>query len=476
MATVMTESNTGAPGQTSLSARPVLAAADAPTGQLSIADQIRAAGVAIGPSLLLDLAVAASTAAVATGRPFRPRTRPGRLVRPLALLGAAFPWAYFLAIRPWHRRWGATAEEVDMPLPGDELVPEPGYHHTRAVTVGAPAEDVWPWLAQIGQDRGGFYSYAWLENLAGCDIRNADRIHPEWQDVRAGDPLAIVRGWGTTLAAVEPGRSLVIAGWGTYAIRPIDARTCRLIARSRHPKGRDSFAYLLTVEIPHFVMERKMLLGIKERAERAAGGPSLLDRVLPRYDFGGSESAVIHAPPSEIFRALRAVTLAEMPLAHALGALRYLPGRLIGRMKPRSGERTRPFLDLLAPPLAEDSDREVVIGTVGRLHNLLDQQFVSLEAREAFDAFDRPGYEKFVQSFRVAGGDDATGYTLVAEHRTLALDPGARRKFAWYWYLLVGWSGNRLLRMLLDAVKRRAEREVGVDVPPGRTAGVPRDG
>jgi hypothetical protein len=66
-----------------------------------------------------------------------------------------------------------------MPLPGDDLVPDPGYEHTRDVR--APAEEVWPWLAQIGQGRGGFYSYEWLENLAGCDIHNADEIRPEWQ-------------------------------------------------------------------------------------------------------------------------------------------------------------------------------------------------------------------------------------------------------------------------------------------------------
>jgi hypothetical protein len=441
-----------------------------------VADRLRSAAVAIGPSVLLDALVAAATVGVATGRAFRPRTGPGRLVRPLALVGTILPWAYCLAIRPWHRRWGATEEEVNLALPGDELVPEVGYEHTRAVTIRAPAEAVWPWLVQIGQDRGGFYSYEWLENLAGCDIHNADRIHPEWQDVTAGDPLAIVRGWGTRLAEVMPGRALVIAGWGTYAIRPIDAHTCRLLARARHPKGWASLAYLLTVEIPHFVMERKMLLGIKARAERAAGGPSLLDQVLPRYDYGGTVSIVIHAAPAAIFQALREVTLAEMPLAHALGTLRYLPGRLTGRLQPPPGERTRPFLDLLAPPLAEDPEREVVIGTVGRLHNLLDQHVVPLIGRDAFDAFDRPDHEKFVQGFRIAGGDDATGYTFVAEHRTLALDPGARRKFAWYWYLLVGWSGNWLLRMLLAAVMRRAEREVGAGVPPGRSAGAPRDG
>jgi len=281
MAAILAQSNAGVRSDAPQTERTASTETDTSTGELALIDQIRSAGVAIGPSLLLDLFVAASTVAVATGSAFRPKTGPSRLLRPLAVLGAAIPWVYFLAIRPWHRRWGATEEEARMPLPGDELVPDPGYENTRAVTIHAPAEEVWPWLAQIGQNRGGFYSYEWLENLAGCDIHNADRIHPEWQDVKAGDPLAIVRDWGTKLAAVEPRRSLVIAGWGTYAIRPIDGRTSRLIARARHPKGWASLAYLLTVEIPHFVMERKMLLGIKERAERATKAPQVaqIDRV-----------------------------------------------------------------------------------------------------------------------------------------------------------------------------------------------------
>jgi hypothetical protein len=251
--------------------------------QLPALTALRGSAVALGPSLLLDLLAAAGTLALATGRLRRKRGRLGPVPRALLAFGAAFPWAYFLAIRPWHRRWGATEEEVRMALPGDELVPDPGYEHTRAVTIHAPAEAVWPWLAQIGQGRGGFYSYDWLENLAGCDIHSADRIHPEWQAVKPGDPLAIMRGWGTKLAAVDPGRALVIDGWGTYAVRPLDARSSRLIARARQPRGMGALAYLLTVEIPHFLMERKMLLGLKARAERAAGSLSRLEEVLPEY-------------------------------------------------------------------------------------------------------------------------------------------------------------------------------------------------
>jgi hypothetical protein len=433
--------------------------AHTPAACLSTSAALRGTAVALGPSVLLDLLCTAGSVALATGWLGQKGKRLGRLPRALLTLGAVFPWAYFLAIRPWHQRWGASEAELDLALPGDERLPEPGYQHTRAVTVRAPAEEVWPWLAQIGRGRGGFYSYEWLENLAGCELQNADRVHPEWQDIRPGDSLALIRGWGPRLLAVEPGRSLVIDGWGSYAVRPIDDQTSRLIARARQPRGLASLLYLLTVEIPHFVMERKMLLGIKERAELASGGPWLIDRALPRFDYRGRVSVVIQASPEVIFRALREVTLAEMPLAYALGTIRYLPGLLTGRLQRRPDELTRPFMDLIAwPPLAEAPNRELVVGTIGKLHDLLDQQFVPFDSPEAFQAFDRPDYEKHAESFRITGGSDEYGYTLLAEHRTRALGCSARWKFGLYWHLLVGWSGNLLLQMLLDAVKRRAER------------------
>src|SRR5947209_19113016 len=87
--------------------------------------------------------------------------------------------------------WGATDEERLKRVPCDELVPDPITTSTRAITVNTPVEVVWPWLAQIGQDRGGFYSYDWLENLAGCKMDNADRIHPEWQQRAIGEVVKL---------------------------------------------------------------------------------------------------------------------------------------------------------------------------------------------------------------------------------------------------------------------------------------------
>ena len=136
---------------------------------------------------------------------------------------------------------------------------------------------MWPWLAQIGQDRGGFYSYEWLENLAGCRMRNADRIHPEWQHRAVGESVLLHPAFGLEVARFEPNRALVLDGWGSFVLEPIDDRRTRLISRSRVPRGWAALTYALLLEIPHFVMQRKMLLGIKERAERAASGGTPLD-------------------------------------------------------------------------------------------------------------------------------------------------------------------------------------------------------
>src|SRR5689334_7890503 len=91
--------------------------------------------------------------------------------------------AYAAWLRPMHLRWGATSQEVSRPLPGDDLVPHPKGKSTHAITINSPAPNIWPWLVQLGQNKGGFYSYSWLENLVGCHMRNTDRIVGEWQDV-----------------------------------------------------------------------------------------------------------------------------------------------------------------------------------------------------------------------------------------------------------------------------------------------------
>jgi hypothetical protein len=223
----------------------------------------------VGPSLLLDL-LAGGLAMAATRTLARPaRTRRARLLRPLAALGAAAPAAYLYLVRPWMQQWGATEAEQRRTLPGDDLVPAPAVQSTRAITIHAPVEAVWPWLAQIGRDRGGFYSYAWLENLAGCELRNADRVHPEWQQRAVGDTVWLHPAVGLKVTVCEPNRALGLEGWGTFVLESVDAQTTRLLVRERTRVGWGLLNGALLWEVPHFIMERQMLLGIKARAERA---------------------------------------------------------------------------------------------------------------------------------------------------------------------------------------------------------------
>ena len=227
--------------------------------------------VLYAPSLLLNLLIGASL--VATLKSLWARRAPtglGRWLRPFIILGSLAPWLYLFWLRPWHMRWGATDKEVHKTMLGDELVPDPVIQSTRAVTVHAPVHQVWPWLAQLGQDRGGFYSYAWLENLAAADIHNADRIHPEWQQRKVGDIVRLSPYIGLPVAVFEPKRALLLKGWGAFVLEPVDTHTTRLLARNRTPCGWSALLSALFIELPHFIMERKMLLGIKARAEEYA--------------------------------------------------------------------------------------------------------------------------------------------------------------------------------------------------------------
>ena len=196
----------------------------------------------------------------------------------LALTGAGVLAAYAWGIRPWHLRWGATDEEARQPLPGDELAPSPKLKATHAITINAPAADVWPWLVQMGQTRGGFYSYTWLENLVGCHMHNADEVVTEWQELKVGDKVWLhPKAPPVEVAAIEPGRAIVLKGWGAFVLQPIDEKTTRLIIRSQGDYNPDLknrilnfFLWRVVFEPAHFVMERKMLLGIKARAEKLA--------------------------------------------------------------------------------------------------------------------------------------------------------------------------------------------------------------
>jgi hypothetical protein len=190
---------------------------------------------------------------------------------------------------------------------------------------------------------------------------------------------------------------------------------------------------------------------------RSSNKETLLNDFLPEYEFRGIQSIVIKASPQRIFREIWKVTLEDMPLARFLGELRYLPGRLIGKEKDKT-QSSQPFLELVLQSgniqLAED--KEGVIGAIGKLHQVTDQEFVPLKDAEEFLKFDKPEYQKLAQSFRISGGDEKTGSTVTFEHRTHALSPASKKKFAFYW-LFIKPSSAFLLRLLLRAIKRRAE-------------------
>jgi hypothetical protein len=230
-----------------------------PPGRLAVA---RAFGVMLGGPLVLLATTAA--AAAHTVRALHARRRPGAAATAVLVAAAAYKrWAVV-----WMRRWGALDAETTMVLAGDETVPDGAFRQTHAVRVDAPAEDVWPWIAQIGQDRGGFYSYTWLENLAGCDMHNADRIHPEWQRRAVGDVVLLHPATGLKVLRIDPGRALVLEGGWSLHVEADGPARCHLLARFRAPGGAAGAAYALLLELPHFIMQRRMLLEVKRLAER----------------------------------------------------------------------------------------------------------------------------------------------------------------------------------------------------------------
>jgi len=199
---------------------------------------------------------------------------------------------YAAFLRPRFLRWGASPRESARVWPGDEFMPAPETQATRVVTIHAPAGRVWPWVAQIGQDRGGFYSYTPLENMVGAGMKNAEQIHPEWQErevgdkVWLGDPRKFDGKAYMVVARWIPGRAIVLvtppdweriqAGelaqemvWA-FIVEGVHPRGTRLVARSLGGPGisvKQKLANYWFWDLAHFIMERGMLLGIKKRAE-----------------------------------------------------------------------------------------------------------------------------------------------------------------------------------------------------------------
>jgi hypothetical protein len=188
----------------------------------------------------------------------------------IILAGAGF----FFVYRPWHLRWGATREEVDRTMPGDEVVPAPIFNGTRGVTIEARPEAIWPWIVQIGFGRAGWYSYDLLDNFGR---HSAEGLVPELQHIAVGDliPMAPGKNSGMRVKEFEAGRSMLwwekhhLTTWA-WALDPLPGGRTRLVTRVRaRPSWRhpSTAFWLLLVEVADFPMMRRCLLGIKRRAE-----------------------------------------------------------------------------------------------------------------------------------------------------------------------------------------------------------------
>jgi hypothetical protein len=186
---------------------------------------------------------------------------------------AAVLVAYRFLVQPWQHRWGATDDEVARAMPGDDLLPGAA-STTRAIGVAAPAERVWPWLVQLGYGRAGWYSYDWIDNDGHP---SADRIIPELQELTVGDQIPMLPGMGPRVRDIQPNRYLVAGddegGTWCLALYPT-AQGCRLVSRWRmHWPLTPATAFWILLSDPGaFIMERRMLIGVRDRAERASTG------------------------------------------------------------------------------------------------------------------------------------------------------------------------------------------------------------
>jgi hypothetical protein len=182
---------------------------------------------------------------------------------------------YLSFLRPWQLRWGATDEELARELPGDELVPEPSFNATRAVTIRATPEEIWPWLVQVGVNRAGWYSYDLLDNLGRPSARG---IIPEFQQINVGDIMAMSPDGkhGIRVYALDPPRSMI---WGTpadttwvWSLEPGADGTTRLLTRvrSRYRWLSPSIAFSALLEFADIWMMRRMLLNLRQRVEAPA--------------------------------------------------------------------------------------------------------------------------------------------------------------------------------------------------------------
>ena len=191
--------------------------------------------------------------------------------------------SYILFLRSFLMHWGSTNKEISKYYVGDSILLRPDFENTLAVTIDKPPSAIWPWVAQMGLNKAGFYSFTWLENIFGCALHNADRIHPEWQNPQPGDDEPVcasaeknnMPGW--TIAIVIPNKALVYksstdSSWmmGFY-IDSFSQNKSRLITRMRYIIPKQFWSYITDkawMEWAHCIMQKGSITGIKKRAKR----------------------------------------------------------------------------------------------------------------------------------------------------------------------------------------------------------------
>ena len=187
---------------------------------------------------------------------------------------------YWFPTRRWFGRWGSTATDLSRVMAGDAAVVDPTYSATLAITVDARPEHIWPWLVQMGYQRGGLYSYDWLDRLFGyLDRPSADSILAQFQQLGVGDEIPLGRGQGFPVTAIDPYQALVLSGavegvawvW-QFGLYPVDQTRTRLVSRNRVrvPRTVGSWLFMRVIEPAAFLMTGRMLLGLKRRAETLA--------------------------------------------------------------------------------------------------------------------------------------------------------------------------------------------------------------
>jgi hypothetical protein len=204
------------------------------------------------------------------------RTSAWRRIGSAALVTASAAAAFSSPARRWYLHYGATGDEVTRVMPGDGLLPHPAVTSTRAVTIDAPPSSVWPWLVQMGSGRGGAYTYDWIENLFGLDMHSATEILPQFQNLAAGDVLPLGRtGPAMRVEICDRDRTLAFrstdGNWVWSFSLSSSGLGTRLISRNRIATPDATWPgrvfNRVVLEPGSLIMERRMLLGIKERAE-----------------------------------------------------------------------------------------------------------------------------------------------------------------------------------------------------------------